>query len=244
MNSAFQVSTYHIDVRNVALRSFRDKVILPLFTRLYARLSLPNRQDNYQETSTYQQPRLQQMYGAFVIVSSRAEAALDTRLLVLTSQKRPRPVTFSLATPAPQPTAGEAAITDLLRIVRSPKTNFDARTQALKLGPLSPLARAPSFLSGGLPRDRRGRIAHKQKGKGVNDLVLDGVGDGDDAYGDETPRNGPSYMLEVEREREREFLEALRFVRSFCAVFLTGRHYSGVLISRVPLPEQASAGGV
>lgn len=192
MNSAFQVSTYHIDVRNVALRSFRDKVILPLFTRLYARLSLPNRQDNYQETSTYQQPRLQQM------------------LLVLTSQKRPRPVTFSLATPAPQPTAGEAAITDLLRIVRSPKTNFDARTQALKLGPLSPLARAPSFLSGGLPRDRRGRIAHKQKGKGVNDLVLDGVGDGDDAYGDETPRNGPSYMLEVEREREREFLEALR----------------------------------
>jgi hypothetical protein len=65
MNSAFQASTYHIDVRSVALRSFRDKVILPLFTRLYARLSLPNRQDNYQDTSAYQQPRLQQMYSTF-----------------------------------------------------------------------------------------------------------------------------------------------------------------------------------
>lgn len=68
MNSAFQVSTYHIDVRNVALRSFRDKVILPLFPRLYTRLSLPNRQDNYQETSTYQQPRLQQMYDACLLL--------------------------------------------------------------------------------------------------------------------------------------------------------------------------------
>ena len=67
MNSAFQVSTYHIDVRNVALRSFRDKVILPLFARLYARLSLPNRQDNYQDTSSYQQPRLQQMYDTFIL---------------------------------------------------------------------------------------------------------------------------------------------------------------------------------
>jgi hypothetical protein len=125
-------------------------------------------------------------------------------------------VTFSLTTPAPQPTAGEAAITDLLRVVRSPRTHSDARTQALKLGPLSPLSRAPSFLSGGLPRDRRGRIAHKQKGKGVDNLVgLDGVGDSDDALGDETPRNGPSHMLEVEREREREFLEALRFVVLF-----------------------------
>jgi hypothetical protein len=142
--------------------------------------------------------------------SIRAQSGLDTRLLVLTSQQRSRPVTFSLTTPAPQPTAGEAAIADLLRIVRSPRAHFDARTQASKLGPLSPLSRAPSFLSGGLPRDRRGRIAHKQKGK--DEVVLDGFGDSDNAVGDETPRNGPSHMLEVEREREREFLEALRFV--------------------------------
>lgn len=180
-------------------------------------------------------------------LSSKAQAGFDTRLLVLTSQKRSRPVTFSLTTPAPQPTPGEAAISDLLRIVRSPRTHFDARTQALKLGPLSPLSRAPSFLSGGLPRDRRGRIAHKQKGKGVDALVLDGVGDSDDAFGDETPRNGPSHMLEVEREREREFLEALRSVGSFVRqrkCLLTGCQYSGVLMLRARLPEQALAGGV
>src|ERR1700731_4372329 len=35
----------HIDVRTVALRSFRDNVILPLFPRLRARVSSPNRQD-------------------------------------------------------------------------------------------------------------------------------------------------------------------------------------------------------
>ena len=55
-------STSHIDVRSVALRSFRDKVILPLSSRLHTRLAMPNRQDNYQETSAYQRPRLQQMY--------------------------------------------------------------------------------------------------------------------------------------------------------------------------------------
>ena len=49
----------------------------------------------------------------------------------------------------------------------------------------------------------------------MDNLIVDGVADGDDAFGDETPRNGPSHILEVEREREREFLEALRFVGSF-----------------------------
>ncbi|KAF8070291.1 HbrB-like-domain-containing protein [Lyophyllum atratum] len=187
-------SASHIDVRSVALRSFRDKVILPLSQRLYMRLSIPNRQDNFQETSAYQQPRLQQM------------------LLVLTSQRRPRPVAFSLTTPAPTPTAGEQAITDLLRIVRSPRPQYDARTQALKkLGPMSPLSRAPSFLSGALPRDRRGRIAHKQNGKvpHLSGLGLD-VGE-DEKFGNEKPRVGAvAHMADLEREREREFLEALR----------------------------------
>ena len=32
-------------------------------------------------------------------------------------------------------------------------------------------------------------------------------------FGEETPRKGPvSYIIEMEREREREMLEALRFV--------------------------------
>lgn len=38
------------------------------------------------------------------------------------------------------------------------------------------------------------------------------VGGGDDLYGDDTPRMGmpASYAMDMEREREREFLEALR----------------------------------
>jgi hypothetical protein len=53
------LSPYHIDVRTVALRSFRDKVILPLSPHLYTRLSM-NRQESLQDSS-YQVPRLQQM---------------------------------------------------------------------------------------------------------------------------------------------------------------------------------------
>lgn len=123
-------------------------------------------------------------------------------------------------TPAPQPTAGEAAIADLLRIVRSPR-QLDGKKQS-KMGPMSPLTRAPSFLSGGLPRDRRGRIAQKHKGKGLAHLVGLGSGEDEDMMGDETPRGGSSsYVMEVEREREREFLEALR-----CVIFLSP-HFRG-----------------
>jgi len=127
------------------------------------------------------------------------------RLLVLSSQSRQRPVTFSLTTPTPQPTAGEAAISDLLRVVRNPRANTDPRSQPYNPGPGSQM-RTPSFLSGGLPRDRRGRIAQKQSGKGPPQE--------EDKFGDETPRVGPtSYVADVEREREREFLEALRYVQ-------------------------------
>ncbi|KDR75396.1 hypothetical protein GALMADRAFT_249446 [Galerina marginata CBS 339.88] len=185
-------STYHIDVRSVALKSFRDRVILPPFQRLYTRLSLSNRQDNFQETNSYQQPRLQQM------------------LLVLSSQSRHLPaITFSLTTPTPQPTAGEAAIKDLLRLVSHPRPQSDSKNQKFKNYP-GFQTRTPTFLSGGLPRDRRGRVAHK--GKNPPELVgLQTPGVEEDLYGEETPRLGTaSYAVDIEREREREFLEALR----------------------------------
>ncbi|KAG6820869.1 hypothetical protein H0H93_010213 [Arthromyces matolae] len=187
--SSPSASVSNIDVRSVALRSFRDKVILPLSDRLYQRLSMPNHQDNYhQESVSYQQPRLQQM------------------LLVLTSQRRPRTLAFSLTAPAPNPTPGEQAIIDLLRVVRSPRPEQDARSNALKnLSPMSPFARAPSFLSGGLPRDRRGRIAHKPKARGNLLPHLIGLNGDDDALGDENIRGGF-----IEREKDREFLESLR----------------------------------
>ncbi|KAF9484479.1 HbrB-domain-containing protein [Pholiota conissans] len=183
-------STYHIDVRSVALKSFRDRVILPPFQRLYARLSLSSRQDGLQEANSYQQPRLQQM------------------LLVLASQSTQMPVTFSLTTRIPQPTAGESAIKDLLRLVRNPRPESDPHNPKFKNSP-GFQARTPTFLSGGLPRDRRGRVA--LKGKNPPDLAR--FGSTEDPYGDDTPRigGGPaSFAVEIEREREREFLEALR----------------------------------
>ncbi|PPQ99733.1 hypothetical protein CVT24_009716 [Panaeolus cyanescens] len=181
-----QSSIHPIDVRSLALRSFRDKVILPPYQRLYARLSLPNRQDSFQETHSYQQPRLQQMQ--------------------VFTQSRQLPLTFSLTTPAPQPTAEEAAIRDLLRLVRNPRPTADQRNTKFKGSP-GFQTRTPTFLSGGLPRDRRGRVA--QKGKYPPELTnIRSFGD-DDTVLDEASRKDGSTILNME-QREREFLEALR----------------------------------
>ncbi|KAH9060361.1 HbrB-domain-containing protein [Lactarius deliciosus] len=116
----------HIDVRTVALRSFRDKIILPIATALNARLN----------SHTY--PRLQQM------------------LLVLVSQGR-QPTAASLTAPAPAPSQGELAVQHLLKVVRSDASG--TRAAAQRRGPYA--AGTHSFLSGNVPRDRRGRIAHK-----------------------------------------------------------------------------------
>ncbi|KAJ7039251.1 HbrB-like-domain-containing protein, partial [Mycena alexandri] len=154
----------YIDVRTVALRSFRDKVIVPLAARLRTCIVNREEKENAQDTAT--QPRLQQM------------------LLVLTSQGRLRPPPISLTSAPPQPSANEAA----------------SRGLAARRAP----PRAPSFLSGGLPRDRRGRIA--QKSLNLVGIKVTEEGD-DDLFGDETPKVAQGL---TEREREREFLEALR----------------------------------
>ncbi|KAJ7782858.1 HbrB-like-domain-containing protein [Mycena metata] len=130
----------NIDVRTVALRSFRDKVIVPLATRLRTCIVNREEKENAQDTAT--QARLQQM------------------LL---------------------PSPNEAAVADLLRAVRSPRPQFDAKAATT---PISP-PRAPSFLSGGLPRDRRGRIA--QKSLNLVGIKVTEEGD-DDLFGDETPK--------------------------------------------------------
>ncbi|KAJ7209561.1 HbrB-like-domain-containing protein [Mycena pura] len=178
-NNSMQMPSNYIDVRTIALRSFRDKVVVPLASRL--RGCIINRQEKENAQVTVAQPRLQQM------------------LLVLSSQGRQRPPPVSLTSAPPQPSASEAAIADLLRLVRSPRPQFDAKVKA---SPISP-SRAPSFLSGGLPRDRRGRIAKKSTLIGIK-VSEDGD---DDFFGDETPRIAQGL---TEREREREFLEALR----------------------------------
>ncbi|KAG2342517.1 HbrB-domain-containing protein, partial [Suillus weaverae] len=122
-----------IDVRSVALCAFRDRVVLPIYGRLQNLLSPPLGKDTLARLSPFRQPRLQQM------------------LLVLTSERRVRSPSppLSLHAPVIHPSAGEAAIESLLRLVSNP--------QRLSHG-LAPRAATPSFLSAGRPRDRRGRI--------------------------------------------------------------------------------------
>lgn len=152
---------------------------------------------------------------------------------MLTSQRRQRPVAFSLTTPTPAPTAGETAITELLRVVRSP------RAQALGLGPMNPLSRAPTFLSGGLPRDRRGRIAQKsQSGKDAAGMG----GEEEERYREDAARSGGP--VHGDGEREREFLEALRWVFCILVLGMAVDLGIGVRILRVRLLGRVWAAGV
>ena len=91
---------------------------------------------------------------------------------------------------------------DLLRLVNNFRPQAtDLRNSKIK----SSLAR--TFPAGGVPRDRRGRVA--SKGRNLPDFA--GTRLEDEGFGDDTPRIGaPSYVLQFEREREREFLESLR----------------------------------
>ncbi|RDX47128.1 HbrB-domain-containing protein, partial [Lentinus brumalis] len=163
-----------IDVRALALVSFRDRIILPLFPRLHARLTMSK--DEHMLGTEAQQARLQQM------------------LLVLVSQRAPLLASLSLTAPPPQPTAGEAAITRLLRALHAPLATIAPRHTRMTAA-----SGAPSFLSAGLPRDRRGRIAQKA------DL---GTGAGREGETD-TPRGGVSFA-DPGRERDKELLESLR----------------------------------
>jgi hypothetical protein len=70
-------------------------------------------------------------------------------------------------------------------------------------------SRTPSFLSGGQPRDRRGRIAGKTRVNGAN-LPNLSVPEDEEVIPDDAPPT--SYVIEVDRERERELLESLRSV--------------------------------
>lgn len=109
---------------------------------------------------------------------------------MLVSQ-RSLPSVLSLTEAAPQPTPGEAAIQHLLRAIHTPLSK-DTSNSFHRFS-----TRAPSFLSAGLPRDRRGRI--EMKG---NQKVVKEEEEGDD--GGDTPR------MVAFTEGRREFLESLR----------------------------------
>ena len=205
---SLQSSGAQIDVRALALVSFRDRVILPLFKRLHERLT------THKDALTHVHARMQQM------------------LLVLVSQRSPWEASLSLTASAPAPAPGESAVTRLLRALHAPIATLPRRPQT---------AGAPSFLSAGLPRDRRGRIAQKYDMGGLNGngipsgrpplreermgLGMVGVMAGgrgrlprgareewDDSEADvDTPRGGVAFP-DVGRERDKEFLESLRYV--------------------------------
>ncbi|KAH9007437.1 hypothetical protein EDB83DRAFT_2597260 [Lactarius deliciosus] len=122
----------HIDVWTVVLRSFRDKIILPIATALNARLHVL-KQEGLPETPTY--PRLQQS-------------------LCFSQGRRPNAV--SLTAPTLTPSQGELAVQRLLKVVRSDTSGTRATTQ--RWGPYA--AGTHSFLSNNVPRNRHRRIAH------------------------------------------------------------------------------------
>ncbi|KAF5370575.1 hypothetical protein D9758_002099 [Tetrapyrgos nigripes] len=186
-STAVQKSASQIDVRTIALRCFRDKIIVPLSNRLYARLSSIGKPDELQEIP----PRVEQM------------------LLVLSSINRQRSPTLSLTTPSPQANSAETAVTDLLRVLRSPRSQADGRKgMQTRSGPGTG-PRAPSFLSNNIPRDRRGRIAQRRHAKGLAIVGLPSE-NVDGESGDETPRITKGGFGDMERDKGREFLEVLR----------------------------------
>lgn len=76
---------------------------------------------------------------------------------------RPPSPTLSLRAPDVEPSVGEAAVSDLLRLFS--QTQHHARAHAPHQAPrqscahgMTVRASTPSFLSAGIPRDRRGRI--------------------------------------------------------------------------------------
>ncbi|KAL0581860.1 hypothetical protein V5O48_000228 [Marasmius crinis-equi] len=174
-----------IDVRTLALRSFRDKIILPLSGRLYTRLAMSVRLEEQGQAQ-----------GELV------PARLSQMLLVLNAQARARPPAFSLTAAPPQLSPGETAVNDLLRLVRSPRRGFGPGNKSLGASNMNArmsVKSSASFLSGGVPRDRRGRVAMKLKDRDKDPNRTKDL--------DETPRNT---QTAIEREREREFLDSLK----------------------------------
>jgi hypothetical protein len=137
---------------------------------------------------------------------------IATRLLVLISQ-RCLPVAFSLTDPPPSPTPGEEAISLLLRDIRMPLRPKNSKHDSGRNHYFAGTG-APSFLSAGLPRDRRGRIAQKPE-RQLTDIshIVDDY-DEKSGLGEETPRlaSGYSENRQAAREKEREFLESLKYV--------------------------------
>ncbi|CUA75405.1 hypothetical protein RSOLAG22IIIB_05877 [Rhizoctonia solani] len=179
-----------IDVRNVVLQSFRDSIIQPIWQKLYDQLVAMGKDVEASASLGDRSARLQQMLLVLSSASSRS---------ILLSQ-------FSQLSPM---NPGEEAVTHLLRAilrVRALASSGGAQPHqrlppppALGFGGPSAGTGAAGMLFGAAPRDRRGRIAHKEP------LQRDGVLFSDDTDGDVFAPSRDE--IEV---KERQFLDSLK----------------------------------
>ncbi|KAG8681586.1 hypothetical protein FRC09_017381 [Ceratobasidium sp. 395] len=181
-----------IDVRNVVLQSFRDSIIEPIWQKLYDQFLSMGKDVEAGIALGDRYSRLQQM------------------LLVLSSAS---PRSISMTQPPTPVSAGEEAVTHLLRaILRVRALAYSGGgAQAHQRFPPPPIlgfggpssnTGAAGMLFGAAPRDRRGRIARRDISyRDMNMFDEDGEGD---LFGKE------ELDVKSERQREREFLEALK----------------------------------
>ncbi|KDN44425.1 hypothetical protein RSAG8_05472, partial [Rhizoctonia solani AG-8 WAC10335] len=181
-----------IDVRNVVLQSFRDSIIQPIWQKLYDQLLAMGKDVDASASLGDRSARLQQM---LLVLSSASSRSI---LLSQSSQLSPM-------------NPGEEAVTHLLRAilrVRALASSRGAQSHqrlppppALGFGGPSAGTGAAGMLFGAAPRDRRGRIAHKEPPQ------RDGMVFSDDADGDVFAPPGPRDEIEVQ---ERQFLDSLK----------------------------------
>ncbi|KAF8608577.1 HbrB-domain-containing protein [Ceratobasidium sp. AG-I] len=183
-----------VDVRNVVLQSFRDSIIVPIWQKLYDQfVSMGKEAETNSNALGDRYTRLQQM------------------LLVLSSAS---PRSISLAEPTPPASPSEAVITHLLHaILRVRALAHSGGAQAHQRFPPPPVLgfggavaskSAAGMLFGAAPRDRRGRIAHRDfSHRDANVFDEDGETDVFAPSRDESE-------LKSERQREREFFESLK----------------------------------
>jgi hypothetical protein len=189
-----------IDVRMLALRSFRDAIILPLFDRLDALLSQKSKEIfGVGQGGEYQQPRLQQMLLVLVSTSSHIPTAAQS--------------------------PGEQAASHLLRLVRCQRDSAIPNGSLLSQSHPAFRNHPNEYSNTGFssfPRDRRGRIAMKPPNRAAtagteyseeeNVDQMDGtptVTNSHTTY-PTSERSVRDQSWDRDREREREFLESLK----------------------------------
>ncbi|KAG8710579.1 hypothetical protein FRC11_004349 [Ceratobasidium sp. 423] len=180
-----------IDVRNVVLQSFRDSIIQPIWQKLYDQLLAMGKDVEASASLGDRSARLQQM---LLVLSSASSRSI---LLSQSSQLSPM-------------NAGEEAVTHLLRAilrVRALANSGGAQRlpppPALGFGGPAAGTGAAGMLFGAAPRDRRGRIAHKEPAQ--RDAMLFS----DDTDGDVFAPSRDETETK-DRQKERQFLDSLK----------------------------------